>query len=85
MNELLTEQEQELVKLLGDCYNLFTKVCGNDSKVRVFDLQEFALHIHNCQNTVLAQAAARAYPDLYRLAGENPWVAEKKVEETNDD
>jgi len=34
------------------------------------DLSEFVIHLHAIQNMILAQAAARAYPDTYRLLGE---------------
>lgn len=33
------------------------------------DRAEVRVHVHALQNMVLAQAAARAYPDLHRLLG----------------
>lgn len=42
------------------------------------DLREIAMHIHAVQNAVLAQAAARAYPDRYTLLGQT--VQQRRVE-----
>lgn len=42
-----------------------------DGPARGADLAELAVHLHAIENTVLAQAAARAYPDRYRLLGES--------------
>lgn len=71
MRELLTEHEHEVAELLGKCYVIFNqKICGR-GPTRDHDLTEFASRIHDLQNAVLAQAAARAYPNTYRLAGDS--------------
>lgn len=66
---LLTAQELELVDLLGRCATDFSGLVG-DGPSRTGDLTEFVHHIHACQNQLLAQAAARAYPDHFRLLGD---------------
>ncbi len=67
--ELLTKTELEAVKALADAYGLVVATIGKGPS-RSRDVAEVALHIHNLQHFVMAQAAARAYPDLFRLAGE---------------
>ena len=69
MTELLTPEERDLVTKLGQCWGDFSKILGK-SDTRHADAAEFVAKIHDLQNTVLSQAAARAYPDTYRLAGE---------------
>ncbi len=67
--ELLTEEERDLISLLGNCFNAFTRIAG-DGPTREADIGEFCSLIHHLQQYVMSQAAARAYPDLYRLIGE---------------
>lgn len=69
MNGLLTEEEQAVVRELGQCWNRLCRIVGN-GPTRSADLNEVVFHVHALQNFVMAQAAARAYPDTYRLAGE---------------
>lgn len=65
----MTEAEHEAVSLLGSVATLFSKeICGTD-ETRDSDIAEFFGRIHDLQNAVLAQAAARAYPNQYRLVG----------------
>lgn len=59
----LTDLEQDVVQHLGIAFWLWKQ-----SGVKGQDLAEFAEAIHHAQHQVMAQAAARAYPDLYRLA-----------------
>lgn len=66
MEELLTDDEHALVERLGKCYTDFVALCGHDIPS---DKAEFAAQIHNLQYMVLANAAARAYPDRYRRRG----------------
>lgn len=66
--DLLTDDEHEFVEQLGRAWNLLCDVVGSGSS-RSGDLAEAATHVHALQNLVLAQAAARAYPDRYRLLG----------------
>lgn len=79
-NELLTEAERDLVSELGKCFNAFCRVTNHEA-ARPADLAEVADKIHQLQDMVLAQAAARAYPDLYRpLGGWKHSPTEAKVE-----
>lgn len=66
---MLTADELALVDMLGKCSNLFGKVVGS-GRTRSADLTEVVHHIHVLQQAVLSQAAARAYPDQFRLLGE---------------
>ena len=68
-DELLTEDEHRFMDLTGDLANLLARIVG-DGRTRAGDLNEAVAHIHALQALVLAQAAARAYPDKYRLLGE---------------
>jgi hypothetical protein len=64
---LLTDGEHEAIRLLGQAFSVWAKdgVTGKD-------MDEFVSIIHQGQHMVMAQAAARAYPDLYRLARVRP-------------
>lgn len=70
MTELLTEAEHRVMELTGELWATLGAVIGN-GRTRPDDLHEAALHIHAIQNMVLAQAAARGYPDRYRLLGQS--------------
>jgi hypothetical protein len=63
---MLTDEEHALLAALGQCYNAFSEICGNEV---VNDRAEFAAKIHDLQYAVMANAAARQHPDLYRLRG----------------
>lgn len=65
----LTVGEHDAVTAVAAAWAAICKVVG-DGPTRASDLQEVVHHIHALQHFVMAQAAARAYPDLYRLAGE---------------
>lgn len=66
----LTQAEHEVLELLSQASNKFcAEVVGSDW-TRSFDINEWVTHVHALQHTVMAQAAARAYPLLYRLQGE---------------
>jgi hypothetical protein len=65
--ELLTQDEHRVIQLLAEAFNLWAAKCAAGN-----DLLEFAMTIHHAQHAVMAQAAARAYPDRYRLAGGPP-------------
>ena len=69
MAELLTEAERRAVALTADLYNLIVREVIGDGPSRGGDQRELALHIHNLQNMILSQAAARAYPGMYRPLG----------------
>lgn len=66
---LLTDAEHQLIGLLGRCWNLFASSVVGPDRTAQADCTEFVHHIHALQHMVMAQAAARAYPDQYRLAG----------------
>lgn len=68
---MLTDRERQAVERLGEVWGDLCAIVG-DGSTRDADLAEMAHHVHALQNAVLAQAAARAYPDLYRLAGAGP-------------
>jgi hypothetical protein len=69
MSDLLTEDEHALMDTLGTAHGLFLKVHGN-GPTRHSDMLEVTHLIHALQAVVMSQAAARAYPDKYRLLGE---------------
>lgn len=74
-DELLAEAEHEIITLLGRAYTMFRKEvvqCDplpEPGSVERDDLDEFCDKVHQLQHTVMAQAAARAYPDMYRRVG----------------
>jgi len=66
----LTPAEQDAMAMTAELWNLIVRdVVGNGAS-RDQDLAELAAPIHAIQHMVMAQAAARAYPDQYRLVGE---------------
>lgn len=66
--DLLTEREQAAVTKLGE---LWGDLCAivEDGPTRDPDLAELIVHVHALQHAVMAQAAARAYPETYRRLG----------------
>lgn len=68
---LLTPDEHRAVAMAGELWGLLCQIT-TDGLARSGDLQELIAHIHAIQRTVLKQAAARAYPELYRLLGGDP-------------
>ena len=69
MSELLTSVEQEIIQDLGDIWSKICQAVG-DGTTRRDDLREIVTHIHALQYLIMSQAAARAYPQTYRLLGE---------------
>lgn len=65
----LTDEEHRALALTAELANLFGRITGQD-RSRHNDLGEAVHHIHALQHMVMAQAAGRAYPSLYRLMGE---------------
>lgn len=65
---LLTSDEHGLIGSLADIANRMGRIIG-DGPTREGDIAEMVHHIHGLQQMVMAQAAARAYPDTYRLLG----------------
>jgi hypothetical protein len=69
VTDFLTEAEHRAMALTADLVNLVcTEIIGPGSS-RGSDIREFVGHIHAVQQQILSQAAARAYPDRYRLLG----------------
>jgi hypothetical protein len=65
---LMTTDEHAICELLGDLHWRIKRVIQGPQALR--DWQEATFHIHALQNMIMSQAAARAYPERYRLLGE---------------
>lgn len=65
---LLTFTEHRAVECLADLWGLLGNIVGAGRNQRD-DLAELVAPVHALQNAILAQAAARAYPNRYRLLG----------------
>lgn len=65
---LLTPAEHRAMDVTADLYNALAAITGQ-GPTRDADLSEIAHEIHHIQDRILAQAAARAFPDRYRLLG----------------
>jgi hypothetical protein len=68
MSDLLTAAEHNAVTTAALLANQVAEII-TDGPSRDGDLAEAAHHIHAVQRMILAQAAARAYPDRYRTLG----------------
>lgn len=68
MSDLLTQAEHNAVTTAALLANHLAEIVG-DGPSRDGDLAEAVHHVHAVQRMILAQAAARAYPDRYRLLG----------------
>lgn len=80
MTEPLTQHEHRAMELTAELWNLICQEIAQDGRSRTGDLGEIANHIHGIQRAILAQAAARAYPDRYRLmGGELAYVIEEQT------
>jgi hypothetical protein len=72
---VLTAAEHRVMGLTVDLWHGLGLIVQH-GPARSSDLGELACHIHAVQRAVLAQAAARAYPDRYRLlGGDTPGVS----------
>jgi len=67
--EPLNAAEREVMALTAELANAVGRVVGND-RTRHADLAELTAHIHAIQHAIMSQAAARAYPERFRLLGE---------------
>ncbi len=65
----LTDDEHRVVALLAEATSLFCTRVVADGYTRDQDVNEWAAQVHVLQNRVMAQAAARTHPELYRLLG----------------
>jgi sugar (pentulose or hexulose) kinase len=68
-NPLLTQAEHRLITMLGEAMTVYAQEVVASGSQRTHDVNEFATGVHVLQHAVMSQAAARAYPGLYRLAG----------------
>jgi hypothetical protein len=66
--ELLTDAERKALKMTGELANLVHREVITGPQA-ANDWNEFAMRIHAVQHMIMAQAAARAYPDEFRLLG----------------
>lgn len=66
----LTRHEQFVVDALGLVYMQLKDEIVGQGTTRTADLAELLGHIHVIQRYMMAQAACRAHPDLYRGLGE---------------
>ena len=67
--ELLTPEEHDVIDDAGRLYSKVEKLIGG-GKHEAADLTEIRHHVHAIQYAIMANAAARAYPDRYRLRGQ---------------
>lgn len=67
---LLSKAEFDAMDLTGKLVELVTGEIIGRGPTREGDCNEFVHHVHNIQRMILKQAAARAYPDRFRLLGE---------------
>jgi hypothetical protein len=67
--ELLTAAEHHAMDLTVELVNLVCRDIVGHGRTRTGDINELVGDVHAVQRTILKQAAARAYPDRYRLLG----------------
>lgn len=67
-DEALTPLELETIGRLGRCWNDICQIVDS-GPTRDADLNEAVHHVHALQHMIMAQAAARMYPDRLRLLG----------------
>lgn len=74
MPDLLTLEEREALDISASLANALRRIIGEGPQAEN-DWSEAAAKIHDLQHMVMAQAAARAYPDSFRLLGqEGAWA-----------
>lgn len=69
IDELMTADEHEAMRLTGELASLVHKIIGDGPQAE-HDWAEFTVRIHACQHMIMRQCAARAFPDLYRRLGQ---------------
>lgn len=69
----LTDREQYALELTVQLVHELAVIVGDPSHP---DMHELVAHVHAIQHAVMANAAARAYPDLYRPLGGRPITTE---------
>jgi hypothetical protein len=65
---LLTADELRALDLTGELAVVLARIPVY-GPTRDGDLRELVAHVHGLQHTIMAQAAARAYPKRFRLLG----------------
>lgn len=65
----LTELELEAIETTVQLVRQLVGIVGRGD-TRAPDMDELFGHVHAIQQAIMSQAAARAYPDLFRLLGE---------------
>ena len=65
---LLTEAEHTAIQQAATLWNALCAAIP-DGPTRDADLRELCAHVHAIQHAVMANAAARAYPETYRTLG----------------
>lgn len=70
MSDLLTPAELRALDLTTELTNLLAGEIIGDGATRSGDINEMCKRIHDVQHMIMAQAAARAYPERFRLLGE---------------
>lgn len=66
---LLSDLEIQALRMSGELANLLARIIG-DGSTREGDWREAVSKIHDIQHMIAAQAAARAFPNEFRLLGE---------------
>lgn len=66
--ELLTHDEKYVIKQTAQLWNDIVAVIP-EGPAKQGDLREIVFHIHGIQRAIMSNAAARAYPELYRPLG----------------
>lgn len=67
--DLLSPAEHRAMELTAELWNLLAGEVVAAGTSRTGDMRELCGHIHAVQHAILAQAAGRAYPEMYRLLG----------------
>lgn len=62
---MLTDKEIELCRTLGEAATTFRDI-ATETGLDDNDVREFIDHVHALQNAVMAQAARRAHPGVFR-------------------
>ncbi len=69
MTDLMTADEHAAMDLLVSLVRVLRKITGDNGYNSDNDRAEWVYKIHDLQSLVMSQAAARAYPERYRLLG----------------
>lgn len=65
---LITDKEHEALELTAKLWSQIRDIVGHGPTASK-DLNELLIHIHSIQHAIMAQAASRAFPELYRTLG----------------